>query len=33
MESARIERVEFTENVRAFFPQGQLELSVLTMCP
>ena len=33
MESVRIKRVEFRENVRAFFPQGQVELSVITRCP
>ena len=26
MESVRIKRVEFRENVRAFFPQGQSKL-------
>ena len=28
-----IKRVEFRENVRAFFPQGQSKLSVLMRCP
>ena len=26
-------RVEFRENVRAFFPQGQSKLSIITRCP
>ena len=29
----RIKRVEFRENVGAFFPQGQSKLSVITRCP
>ena len=29
----RIKRVEFRENVRAFFPQGQSKLSVIMRCP
>ena len=33
MESVRIKRVEFRENVRAFFPQGQSKLSVIMRCP
>ena len=28
----RINRVEFRENVRTFFPQGQSKLSVLSGC-
>ena len=32
-ESVRIKRVEFRENVRAFFPQGQSKLSVIMKCP
>ena len=32
MESVRIKRVEFRENVRAFFPQGQSKLSVIMRC-
>ena len=28
-----IKRVDFTENVRAFFPQGQSKLSVKMKCP
>ena len=31
IESVRIKRVEFRENVSAFFPQGQSKLSVI-MC-
>ena len=30
IESVRIKQVEFRENVRAFFPQGQSKLSVIT---
>jgi len=33
IESVRIERVEFGENVRAFFPQGQRKLSGVMMRP
>ena len=33
MESVRIKQVEFRENVRAFFPQGQSKLSVIMRCP
>ena len=29
----RIKWVEFRENVRAFFPQGQSKLSVIMRCP
>ena len=29
----RIKLVEFNENVRAFFPQGQSKLSVIIRCP
>ena len=32
MESVRFKRVEFRENVRAFFPQGQSKLSVIMRC-
>ena len=32
-ESVRIKRVEFRENVRGFFPQGQSKPSVITGCP
>ena len=28
-----IKRVEFRENVKAFFPQGQNKLSVIMRCP
>jgi len=31
IESVRIKQVEFIENVRAFFPQGQSKLSII-MC-
>ena len=31
IESVRVDRVEFTENVGAFFPQGQNKLSVIMM--
>ena len=31
IESVRINRVEFRENVGAFFPQGQNKLSVIMM--
>ena len=30
IESVPIKRIEFTENVRAYFPQGQGKLSVIT---
>ena len=30
--AVRIKRDEFRENVRAFFPQGQRKLSVITSC-
>ena len=33
IESVRIMWVEFRENVRAFFPQGQSKLSVIMRCP
>ena len=33
IESFHIKRVEFGENVRAFFPQGQSKLSVIMRCP
>ena len=33
MLGVRIKRVEFRENVGAFFPQGQSKLSVITRCP
>ena len=33
IESVRIKRVEFRENVKAFFPQGQSKLSATTKCP
>ena len=29
----RIKRVQFGENVRAFLPQGQSKMSVITKCP
>ena len=32
-ESVRIKQVEWGENVRAFFPQGQSEPSVIMRCP
>ena len=32
IESVRIKRVEFRENVKAFFPQGQSKLSVIMRC-
>ena len=32
IESVRVNRVEFRENVGAFFPQGQNKLSVIMMC-
>ena len=32
IESFHIKRVEFGENVRAFFPQGQSKLSVIMRC-
>ena len=32
-ESVCIKQVEWGENVRAFFPQGQSELSVIMRCP
>ena len=32
IESVRIKRVEFRENVWAFFPQGQSKLSVIMRC-
>ena len=31
--SVRMKRVEFRENVRTFFPQGQSELFAITKCP
>ena len=33
IESFHIKQVEFRENVRAFFPQGQSKLSVIMRCP
>ena len=33
IESVRIKRVGFRENVRAFFPQGQSKLSLIMGCP
>ena len=33
IESVRIKWVEFIENLRAFFPQGQRKLSVIIRCP
>ena len=32
IESVRIKWVEFRENARAFFPQGQSKLSVIMRC-
>ena len=32
IESVHIKGVEFRENIRAFFPQGQRELSVIMKC-
>ena len=32
IESVRVNRVEFRENVGAFFPQGQSKLSVIMRC-
>ena len=31
--AVRVNRVEFTENVRTFVPQGQEKLSVISRCP
>ena len=33
IESVRIKRVEFRENIKALFPQGQTKLSVIVRCP
>ena len=33
IESVRIKRVEFRENLSFFFPQGQRKLSVVIWCP
>ena len=33
VESVLIKRVEFKENLRAFFPQGQSKLYVIMRCP
>ena len=33
IECVRIKRVEFRENVRAFFPREQSKLSVIMSCP
>ena len=33
IESVRIKQVEFRENVRAFFPQGESKLTVIKRCP
>ena len=33
IESVRIKRVEFRENVMAFFSKGQSRLSIITSCP
>ena len=33
IESVHIKWVEFIENLRAFFPQGQRKLSVIIRCP
>ena len=33
IETVHIKRVEFRDNVKAFFPQGQIKQFLITSCP